>query len=165
MVMKNKNIQIKFWEVAQRLIALAFEGSLQVGFDDTSDMYEHLLETVEPDQIDNFHGIVCRKDDGDPIRVGDLYLRESDGNVFRCELIDIEYDEMEFRVNGANAYKICDLEDGSNFVMLELKLLDKKDYYKLLDTIWLEKKLIFTDDDRTRRVDFLEENDQNLTNK
>lgn len=143
-------INLKIWEASQRLILLDYEMGRDCGFDDTSDLYDFLVEEVPSHQVDNFHEMVCRDD---TIMLGDCYV-DSEYNVFKVLECDVEREYLKLGVNGSQFGQESNLSDGADHILKNFKLIKLEEYYNYLDIIWVCKEGLFFDVKHIKRIDF-----------
>lgn len=145
-------INLKIWESAQRMIALRYVSGLDFGHDDTSELYDVLMEDIDPNQIDNFHEMVCR--DVDPVNVGDFFV-DCDYNVFHVVVCDIDKESIHIRVNGSQYTYMQHIGEGTEFLLNNCKLVKSEDYYAFLDIIWEVRSGLFFNKKDIKRIDFV----------
>lgn len=144
-------INLEIWESAQRLIELIYLRDMDCGFDDTSDLYDSLMENVAPNQIDNFVAMICRN--ADPVNLGDCFV-DGEYNIFKIVKCDFDKQILHLQTNGCQFLEERVLADFSDFILNNWKLVKEDEYYQYLDIAWETREGIYFDKKDIKRVDF-----------
>ena len=156
------DIIIKLWEASQRIVWLNRKVSRYPTFNDTSILYDSLIDEIPSSQINNFYEIVCgegREETGSILNELDCFVDE-DYNVYKIITIDKDENLMQVMVNGSDYARWGLIEDSITDIIYGMKLIKSVEYYKLLDILWETKEGLYLDEKGIKRVDY-----KNLTKK